>query len=325
MWSARSPSHSAGAWSGSRSRPLFWRGLPESSVVVVGVTVLDVLVVLAVAHYWGIHAAVPVGVASVVALDWHYIPPTHESAVPDGRNAAALRSTSSPASCSGQLALAARRRADVSEGARVQLADEQAALRRVATLVARETSPAEVFAAVTEEVGRLLAIDIATMLRYETNAGRDRGRGLEPVGISTFRSARGCGWRASNVAGHGAELGPAGADRRLRELFGLPGGAVAGDGRPIERRKPDHRRRPPVGRDGRARPSLSRDPFPSGPSSASESSPSSRRRRSPTPSPGPSSRRPGRGWSRPATRRGGASSVTCTTGCSSDSSRWHST
>jgi hypothetical protein len=36
-----------------------------------------------------------------------------------------------------------------------QLAEEQAALRRVATLVARATPPEAVFAAVTEEVGHL--------------------------------------------------------------------------------------------------------------------------------------------------------------------------
>jgi GAF domain-containing protein len=47
------------------------------------------------------------------------------------------------------------------------LAEEQAALRRVATLVARGAAPEEVFAAVTEEVGRLLAVDIAYMGRYE--------------------------------------------------------------------------------------------------------------------------------------------------------------
>jgi GAF domain-containing protein len=48
-----------------------------------------------------------------------------------------------------------------------RLAEEQAALRRVATLVAREASPAEVFAAVTEELGRLLGADIATLVRLE--------------------------------------------------------------------------------------------------------------------------------------------------------------
>jgi signal transduction histidine kinase len=49
-----------------------------------------------------------------------------------------------------------------------QLAEEQAALRRVATLVARATPPAQVFAAVAEEVGRLLAVDFAILVRYDT-------------------------------------------------------------------------------------------------------------------------------------------------------------
>jgi signal transduction histidine kinase len=44
---------------------------------------------------------------------------------------------------------------------------EQAALRRVATLVARAAAPAEVFAAVTEEAGRLLGADYTTMTRYD--------------------------------------------------------------------------------------------------------------------------------------------------------------
>ena len=48
-----------------------------------------------------------------------------------------------------------------------RLAEEQAALRRVATLVARGTPPEEVFAAVTEELGRLLPVDLAGMARYD--------------------------------------------------------------------------------------------------------------------------------------------------------------
>jgi signal transduction histidine kinase len=48
-----------------------------------------------------------------------------------------------------------------------RLADEQAALRRVATLAARGVAPEEVFAAVTEEVGRLLGAGLAGMARYE--------------------------------------------------------------------------------------------------------------------------------------------------------------
>jgi signal transduction histidine kinase len=48
-----------------------------------------------------------------------------------------------------------------------QLAEEQAALRRVATLVARGTPPEEVFTAVAEEVGQLLPVDSAVLCRYE--------------------------------------------------------------------------------------------------------------------------------------------------------------
>jgi signal transduction histidine kinase len=47
------------------------------------------------------------------------------------------------------------------------LADEQAALRRVATLVARGVAPQEVFAAVIEEVGRLFSVDLASLCRYD--------------------------------------------------------------------------------------------------------------------------------------------------------------
>jgi signal transduction histidine kinase len=47
------------------------------------------------------------------------------------------------------------------------LAEEQAALRRVATLVARGAAPEEVFAVVTEEVARLLPTELTMMVRYE--------------------------------------------------------------------------------------------------------------------------------------------------------------
>ena len=49
------------------------------------------------------------------------------------------------------------------------LAEEQAALRRVATLVARGAAPEEVFAAVAEEAGQLLPVDSASMCRYESD------------------------------------------------------------------------------------------------------------------------------------------------------------
>jgi GAF domain-containing protein len=54
-----------------------------------------------------------------------------------------------------------------SNAAVARLAEEQAALRRVATLVARAAPPDELFACVTAEVGQLLRADRTTMSRYE--------------------------------------------------------------------------------------------------------------------------------------------------------------
>ena len=78
--------------------------------------------------------------------------------------------------------------------ARVELrgfADEQGALRRVATLVARAASPEAVLAAVAEEVGRLLGVDYTVISRYDPDglvtvvsgwARADPGRPL-PIGV----------------------------------------------------------------------------------------------------------------------------------------------
>jgi signal transduction histidine kinase len=54
-----------------------------------------------------------------------------------------------------------------SREALAELADEQAALRRVATLVARAASPQDLVEAVAEEVGRVLPVGSATMGRFE--------------------------------------------------------------------------------------------------------------------------------------------------------------
>jgi PAS domain S-box-containing protein len=89
----------------------------------------------------------------------------------------------------------------------VRLAEEQAALRRVATLVARGTRPQEVFAAVANEVGRVLSVDVANVIRYESDdtvtlmaSAGDRipvgsrwplwGTSLAPIVLETGRPAR---------------------------------------------------------------------------------------------------------------------------------------
>ncbi len=54
-----------------------------------------------------------------------------------------------------------------------QLADEQAALRRVATLVAGGARPAEVFTAVADELGRLIGPEASFVSRLDKPAGED--------------------------------------------------------------------------------------------------------------------------------------------------------
>ncbi len=70
------------------------------------------------------------------------------------------------AAVTAERAQAARALA-LSEGAQRELAEEQAALRRVATLVAAESAPSRVFQQVTEEVGRLLRLTGTTVVHYD--------------------------------------------------------------------------------------------------------------------------------------------------------------
>jgi signal transduction histidine kinase len=87
-----------------------------------------------------------------------------------------------------QLDAGRPRRRDRSDELRV-LADEQAALRRLATAVARQVSPDEIFAAVAEEIGPLLGTDEAAVVRFEPDGTMTMVAGVGPwvreVGIGT--------------------------------------------------------------------------------------------------------------------------------------------
>ena len=83
-----------------------------------------------------------------------------------------------------------------------RLADEQAALRRVAVLVARGAMPEEVFAAVAEQLARLLDAPAISMVRFE------------PDGTSTAIAV----WGDDNPFGTGARFDPhPGVMLRVRE------------------------------------------------------------------------------------------------------------
>jgi signal transduction histidine kinase len=89
-----------------------------------------------------------------------------------------------------------------------RIADEQAALRRVAVLVATSAEPADVFPVVAREVGNLLGADVTSMMRFEPDAtmtilaqvgtvdqptlpaGSRRPTGLSPTIEAVFRTGR---------------------------------------------------------------------------------------------------------------------------------------
>ena len=84
-----------------------------------------------------------------------------------------------------------------------RIAEEQAALRRVATLVARGMGPDLVFAAVAEEIGALLHADATALIRFEPN------------GEATFLG--GHGWTVQRVPGTRFEPPPGFALASVRE------------------------------------------------------------------------------------------------------------
>jgi signal transduction histidine kinase len=140
---------------------------------------LYLLAVVVVALVGGRVPALVAAAAAAALLAYYFIPPLNDFAITAPDDMVALVGFLLVAvAVSSVVGLAARRareaetlataNAESREELRV-LADEQAALRRVATLVARAAWPDEVFAAVTEEIGQVLDADQATMSRYDAD------------------------------------------------------------------------------------------------------------------------------------------------------------
>ena len=106
-------------------------------------------------------------IASLLAFDWFSFPPTHPHEFPSTADLADVAAYLLVAVLLGELAASAGRSAEISEAARTELLSEQAALRRVATLVARGGPPDAIFPAVAEEVGILLEVDGARFIRHD--------------------------------------------------------------------------------------------------------------------------------------------------------------
>src|SRR6266566_6849736 len=110
----------------------------RSHVPAVLLGLLLLLAVLAVARFVGVLYALPVGVVTILAFDWYFLPPLRAL---DAATGLVLGLFLVMAVGVGAFVTHNGRRARGSEQARGALADEQAALRRVATLVARQPSP----------------------------------------------------------------------------------------------------------------------------------------------------------------------------------------
>jgi GAF domain-containing protein len=124
-----------------------------------------------------------------------------------------------------------------------RLADEQAALRRVATLVAHESPPADVFAAVAEEVAQLLRVEDTTIFRYEDDwtatVVADRGERDVPSPIGSRMSLEGESatalvrrtGRAARVDDFSSAAGPLAEYTRDAGIGSTVGSPIVVDGR----------------------------------------------------------------------------------------------
>ncbi|MDT7633942.1 MAG: hypothetical protein QOI50_5872, partial [Pseudonocardiales bacterium] len=167
----------AGALTGLVALPLLTLGLTRLDVLnLSSQTLLYLLVVVVVALVGGLLPALATAVAAAVLMDHYFVPPLGDFAVADSHNVVTLVAfVLVAAAASSVVGLGARRReaqatatanAESREELRV-LAEEQAALRRVATLVARGVTATEAFAAVAHEVGTVLGADATTIVRLD--------------------------------------------------------------------------------------------------------------------------------------------------------------
>jgi signal transduction histidine kinase len=160
--------------------------------------VVYLLGVMVVATFWGLGLTVATAAASVLVFDFFHTAPLYKISLNTPEDHTALITFLVVGLLTSVLAKLARSRAalahqrqkeahSAAERARV-LAEQQAALRRVATVVARGVSPAEVFAVVAEETARCLDVDGAEVFRYEadgaaTVVGSDSRPGVPGIAV----------------------------------------------------------------------------------------------------------------------------------------------
>ncbi len=128
-----------------------------------------------------------------------------------------------------ELLATAIARAEARE-ALARLADEQTALRRVATLVAEGVRPAKIFSAVSDEVGQLFATHIAAVVRFDPEDQAIVLVGAAPRVAAEFAGAR---WSFDNASAS-ARVYHTGRSARMSGAYlaSVDGPTSAGFGRP---------------------------------------------------------------------------------------------
>jgi signal transduction histidine kinase len=202
-------------------------------VPALGLGVLYLCAVVPVALVYGGAASAAVSVASMVAFDFVILTPHFSLDAGTREQWEVLLAFLVSSLVVGQLTARAQREARRAR----RLAEEQAALRRVATLVARRVAPPTVFAAVAREVGLLLGADAAHMGRYGLDktaigvaawsaagdhvpVGRQVDLEGESVAGLVFRTGRPARMRDyEHASGPGAALG---RQRGVRSSVGAP-------------------------------------------------------------------------------------------------------
>jgi signal transduction histidine kinase len=162
--------------------------------------------VLVVSTGWGFGLAATTSVASALAFNYFRVQPDQSIIPTEADDAGAIiiflvvallantlaylvRSRAAEADQRRQESERAAERARVAAGQARMLAEEQAALRRVATLVARGVTPGELFSSVAMELARFMGVYTSALLRYQVDgtsilvAGRDEAGLIKvPVG-----------------------------------------------------------------------------------------------------------------------------------------------
>jgi two-component system sensor histidine kinase KdpD len=129
----------------------------EEWVPILSLGAIYVFAVLPIAVVWGIAFAIPAAVASVLAFNWFFLPPTHTFALTDSENWLALAVYVVVAIVASELAVSVRRRAMLAE----QREREAALLAGVATSLLRGEPLSEELGRISARVAEVLGVSHA--------------------------------------------------------------------------------------------------------------------------------------------------------------------